>query len=364
MPASVRKKRARAATLADVGRAAGVSAMAASAVLNSARTSSRISPDTRARIVAAAQLLNYRPNAAARALLARRMNTIGVAAVVDAGELNTYFLEVFNGLLEAAAQHEQNTTVFTFHDWTHDVPARLPRFCDGRVDGLILIAPLVAMDVLRKIAGHTPYVTIHNDLAVPGVVNLESDEEAGAFTLVTHLIAQGHRRILHLTGNRGRRGSERRIAAYRRALEAAGIVYDPALVVDSSYSTPAGAQSMRTWLQQNPAAPLPDAVFCANDGIAVGVMEVLAEAGYSVPGDVSVAGFDDSLVARTASPQLTTVRQPLRAMGRQAVESLLLQIRAEHEHDSGMPATQTAIVFPTELIARASVAPRARAAAT
>jgi LacI family transcriptional regulator len=112
MPRASRKKPGRAATLADVGRAAGVSAMAASVVLNGARSSSRIAPETRARILTAAAKLRYRPNAAARALAERRMHTIGVAAVVDVGgELNHYFLEVFNGILEAATRHRQNTTV-------------------------------------------------------------------------------------------------------------------------------------------------------------------------------------------------------------------------------------------------------------
>src|SRR5438270_442012 len=126
-------KSMRAATLADVGRAAGVSAMAASTVLNGAQTSSRIAPETRERILEAAARLRYRPNAAARALANRRMDTLGVAAVIDSGELNHYFLEVFNGILEAAARREQNVTVFALHDWGRD-PARLHDLCDGRID--------------------------------------------------------------------------------------------------------------------------------------------------------------------------------------------------------------------------------------
>ncbi len=135
MPISKKTKHTRAATLADVGQVAGVSAMAASAVLNGARTSSRISEETRERILKAAAKLHYRPNAAARALANRRMQTIGVAAVIDNGGLNHYFMQVFNGILEAAAQHDQNTTVFALHDWTKDT-ARLRGFCDGRIDGL------------------------------------------------------------------------------------------------------------------------------------------------------------------------------------------------------------------------------------
>lgn len=328
--------------------------MAASAVLNGARTSSRISSETRGRILEAAQRLHYRANAAARALVARRMNTIGIAAVVDAGELNTYFLEVFNGVLEAAALHEQNTTVFALHNWNADAMRRLPKFCDGRIDGLLLMAPRLGAEPGFPRPEHTPFVTIHANIMMPGVVNLESDEESGAYHLVRHLIERGHRHIMHLSGERGLLGAERRIRGYQRALSEAGITAKPEWVVDSAYNTVSGRISMRAWLQQRGNQPLPDAIFCANDGIAVGVLEVLAEAGIAVPGDVSVAGFDDSLVARTAVPQLTTVRQPLRAMGRQAVESLLLQVAGTHGSADG----QTSIVFPTEVVSRASVADR------
>lgn len=350
----------RAATLADVGRAAGVSAMAVSAVLNGAKTSSRISAETRARILAAAQRLNYRPNAAARALAARRMNTIGVAVVINDGELNTYFLEVFNGVLEAAAQHRQNTTVFTLHDWEQDARTRLPGFCDGRIDGLVLLAPRFTLETARTLPDHTPYVTVHGNTAIPGIINLESDEESGAAQIVRHLIQRGHRRILHLTGDRGFLGSERRIRGYQRALAEAGIKPDPDWIVDSEFHAPAGRRSMRAWLDTHAGQPPPDAIFCANDGIAVGVLEVLAEAGINVPGDISVVGFDDTLAARTTSPQLTTVRQPLRAMGRQAVESLLLQVETRHEHPTS--EGQTSIVLPTEIVFRASVADRPAAA--
>src|SRR5688572_2120915 len=137
MPRPAKRKAIRAATLADVGRAAGVSAMAASAVLNGARTSSRISEETRERILEAAARLRYRPNATARALVNRRMNTIGVVAALYDGDLNSYAMEVLTGVLAASTKHEQSTTMFTLHDWGKDA-TRLHGWCDGRVDGMIL----------------------------------------------------------------------------------------------------------------------------------------------------------------------------------------------------------------------------------
>lgn len=352
MPRTPKKtKPSRAATLADVGRMAGVSAMAASAVLNGARTSSRISPETRERILEAAGKLAYRPNAAARALANRRMDTIGVAAVITDGELNHYFLEVFNGILEAAARHDQNTTVFALHDWTRD-PERLHRFCDGRIDGLILLAPTFHEDHVA-LPAHTPFVSIHANIALPGVLNIESDEERGAYEITRKLLVQGHRRIMHLAGPEGLIGPQRRIRGYQRALASVRQSFDPDLLVPTGFNTPDGRVALATWLKRHQGEPLPDAIFCVNDGVAIGCIEALAAAGLRVPDDVSVVGFDDSLAARMCVPQLSTVRQPLRAMGARAVDVLLNRIG---KPGTSAGSTDKSIVFPVELVHRASVA--------
>lgn len=349
MSGSSRKKPTRPATLADVGRAAGVSAMAASVVLNGARTSSRIAPETRARILAAAARLRYRPNAAARALAERRMHTIGVAAVVDVtGQLNHYFLGVFNGILQAATRHRQNTTVFTLTDWERDA-TRLPGLCDGRIDALVLVAPVLSPEAIRELPDHTPFAALHSNVPIPGCINLESDEEAGAFEMVRHLIARGHQRIMHVTGRRGLLGAERRIRGYQRALFGAKIPLENSLLVDGGYTIDEGRRALHQWLQRSVGLPLPQAIFCGNDACAIGCLEALAEVGLRVPEDVSLAGFDDTLAARTTVPQLTTVQQPLYAMGSRAVEAVLSRV-----HGRPLSAPET-IIFPTELVWRASV---------
>jgi LacI family transcriptional regulator len=352
---SARRNPNRPSTLADVGREAGVSAMAASAVLNGARTSTRISRDTRARILEAAVKLAYRPNAAARALAQRRMNTLGIAAIINDGvEFDHYFLEAFNGIITSAASHNQTTTVFTLHDWHRDAH-RLAGFCDGRIDGIILIAPVFDSDPTKLLPTHTPFVALHANGQLPGVVCIESEELPGAQAAVSELITAGHRRILHLTGTRGLTGAEKRILGYQRALADHGIPLDPDLVTDCRFSTEAGRQALRAWLDRHVGMPLPDAIFAGSDAIALGCLDVLAKAHYSVPRDISIIGFDDTLAARTTVPQLTTVRQPLRAMGMRAVEALLERIRQNREPDS--VETPGTIIFPVELVKRHSVAP-------
>ncbi len=324
--------------------------MAASAVLNGARTSSRISDDTRQRILKAAAQLEYRPNAAARALANRRMQTLGVAAVIEGGELNHYFLEVFNGIIAAAATHEQNATVFALHNWGPDA-ARLRTMCDGRIDGLILVAPTFSPKE-KILPAHTPFVSIHANSRLPDVINIESDEERGAFEMVRLLIAQGHRRIMHLAGPAGLIGAERRVRGYKRALAAARIpVPEDYIVPAGAFNLEHGRDVLRQWLRQHAGERLPHAIFCVNDGVAVGAMEALAEAGLRVPDDVSVAGFDDSLAARICVPQLTSVRQPLRAMGARAVELLLGRIENRVPHDA------PPVVFPVDLAPRTSSRP-------
>ena len=345
------RARTRPATLADVARAAGTSAMTVSMVLNNARTTSRVSTRTRNRILAAAAKLQYRPNLAARSLANRRIHTLGVAAIVEGGELNHYFLEIFNGIIASATLHRQNTTVFGLHDWERD-SVRLRDLCDGRIDGMILLAPTFGREAAPNLPAYVPFVSIHANHLFPSVVNIESAEEDGAYALVRHLIAHGHRRIMHLTGPAGLVGPERRIRGYRRALTDAGLPFEPRYLVPAGFTTELGRTAMRGWLARHAGDPLPQAVFGANDAVAVGCIEAFGEAGLRVPDDVSVAGFDDTLAARSVVPQLTSVRQPLRAMGAKAVELLLARI----DHPAGASdSVPEPIVFPVDLARRASV---------
>jgi len=347
------RKTGHAATLADVGREAGVSAVAASAVLNGSKTSSRFSPETRERILAAAKTLNYRPNGAARALLDRRMNTIGVVTTLSLNELNQYFLEVFNGVLESAAEAKQNTTVFTLANWAEG-RERIPQFCDGRVDGLIMLAPVI--DALQ-LPEHTPFVSVHANAELQGVPNLESDEETGAHDMVAHMIALGHRRILHVAGPAEFIGAQRRVSGWLRAHHEADIEPPEGYVIHGDFSSDWGRRGLEAWMKQHAGEPLPDAIFGGSDAIALGCIDTLLSRSLRVPADVSVAGFDDTMLARSA--HLSTVRQPLREMGHRAVQLLVEQVEAKLKNTPLRVPVNT--VFPTEIVLGHTVAkPRAK----
>jgi LacI family transcriptional regulator, galactose operon repressor len=348
------RSRDKAATLTEVGREAGVSAMAASAVLNGARTTARISEETRSRVLEAAERLRYRPDEAARALAYRRMNTIGIAATLLGSEPNLYFLEVFNGVLQGAAAAGQNTTVFTLGGWA-DAAQRIARFCDGRIDGLILLAPMLEDDPSTWLPPHTPVVSIHSNREIAGVVSLESDEEGGSFRAVSRLIELGHRRILHLGGPVGSTGADRRLEGCLRAHQTAGVAPLHDHVTRDAYTFEAGRRSMESWLQRQRYDELPHAVFAASDAIALGCIDALAARGLRVPADVSVVGFDGTLLARTF--RLATVQQPLQQLGQRAVEVLLARIGARQQDASDL--APRSVVLPTEIVSGTSwAAPR------
>lgn len=346
-------------TLRDVAREAGVSAMAASVVLNGATSSTRVSPAARERIQEAAARLNYRRNAVAHGLSRRRMDTLGVVAAVDGGEPNLYFLAVLNGVLEAAAERGQNVTVFSVREWHEDEPKILAS-CDGRVDGMILIAPQLSPALARALQRCTPFVAVHGSDVPDGECNLDVDDEAGAHLVVQHLLAHGHRRIAHLSAGPNLLGARKRLAGYCRALEEAGIAFDDALVVPGAFSVDSGRRGMEELLARCCAqrdAPPPTAVFCASDAIAYGAIEALSGRNMGVPNDLSVAGFDDTLMARMTTPPLTTVRQPLRHMGRCAVEHLLARIEPGARAAGSASPPPESCLFSVELVCRGSVGP-------
>jgi LacI family transcriptional regulator len=357
-------RRNNAPTLQDVADRAGVSVMMASVVLNGAQSSTRVAPATRERIKEIAAGLNYRRNEVARGLSRQSMNTIGVAAVVDGGEINFYFLEVLNGILEGAAAHGQNTTIFSLKDWTTD-SARLPKFCDGRVDGMILIAPNIR--VPETVARHTPFVILHGNEQEPNAYNLDIDNEGGAYAVTRHLIEAGHRDIALMPGGREVVGVRKRIEGSRRAFAESGLELQDSDIIEGNFSAWSGKQRTTQLLERQGERALPTAIICGSDAIAYGCMEVLAAHRIRVPEDISVTGFDDTLLARMTSPPLTTVRQPFREMGRCSVDKLLGQIvegpcRKESTTETGDLGHNTGCapriqLFPAELVIRESVGP-------
>jgi LacI family transcriptional regulator len=336
------------ATLRDVAARAGVTPQTVSVVLNGSRSGTRVSHATRQRIQEAALLLRYRPNAVARGLSQRRMNTLGVVGVYADPGINLYFLTILTGILRAGMRTQNSITVFSGQEWA-EVEKTLSLTCDGRCDGLLLIgSPSGIVDTLRQ--NSISFVLINEPYSSTEVACIDVDNTAAAHSMVTYLLSLGHRRIAIFCGDSQRKSAQERLAGYIQAYEDAGVPHDTRFIYPGTYSKEAG-EANALLLAQLPPKERPTAIFCSNDEIAIGALNTFLKLGIRVPDEIAVAGFDDIVTAELAHPPLTTVRQPLERIGERAVEMLLAQIegRADFEYKE---------VIPTEIIARASTRPR------
>ncbi len=304
------------ATLADVAAAAGVDRSTASRVL-SAGTDHRIGAATRERVLAAAKALGYEPNPLARGLRMARSYTLGIA--VPQLE-NPVFPEIIFGAEIAARARGYALLISHSDDAGGDAGhyGKLARV--SRVDGL-LVATLEHEEALLQSLQQTslPYVVLNRRL--DGLANhVVFDSFAAARLATEHLIALGHRRIAHLAGRAGGYNAVRRLAGYRAALEAAGIAFDPALVVAAGYTFEGGEAGMRQLVEGGAALT---AVVAATVLTAAGAMKLLHARGIAIPSQVSVIAIHDAAIADMLHPQLTTVRLPLREMGEVAARGLI-----------------------------------------
>jgi DNA-binding LacI/PurR family transcriptional regulator len=333
----------RAPVMADVARIAGVSQQTVSRVLND---HPNVRPVTRDRVMAAIRELGYRPNAAARTLVTRRTNTLGVIS------FNTTLYgpaSMLYAIEQAAKQHDYFVTVAALVALDRrSVLEAVERLRDQAVEGIIVIAPqTTAVSALANMPADVPLVAVgcgtHAALASVAV-----DNEAGAERATSYLLDLGHKTVHHLSGPPSWLDAQEREAGWRRALAARG-----ARVVEPLKG---GDWSARTGFELGQRVvrdPAVTAVFCANDHMALGLMRALQQAGRRVPQDVSLVGFDDIPEAEYFGPALTTVRQDFDELGRRA---LLSMVRLISSAQRGLPpATPIASIDPS-LVVRASAA--------
>jgi len=328
------------ATIADVARLAGVSTATVSRSLSAPAV---VSEETRARVAEAIARTGYIANSAAQTLRRRRADAV-LVAVPDLG--NTFFAELISGI-EAVAR-DRGVAVLVA-----DVPrggragVRLAQQLDaGRADGALLLhgALLPGAEAPgRDWKVVTVAEELPDDSGGPAPVShVGIDNRAAAADATAHLIGLGHRRVVHVTGPRDTILTRQRIAGYEAAMAAAGLA-GIARVVPGDFTIASGHRAAGTLVRTG--AP-PDAVFCANDEMAIGVINGLAAAGLSVPDDVSVMGFDDIAFAAWSNPPLSTIRQPRREIGGLALSELLRQI------DGAPPAPPVHV--PYEVVERQS----------
>lgn len=298
----------KAATIRDVAAHASVSVASVSRVLNGAGP---VTEATRQRILQSIATLGYVPHSGARSLSTSRTDTVGVILPDLFGE---FFSELIRGMDLAARAHGLHLIVSSSHGNVDEASSAI-RSMRGRVDGLIVLSPYLDDLGLSATATQLP-VILMNGGAVGDMASIAVDNRGGAIAAVQHLCEIGRRRIAHISGPAGNLEAEARLAGYAEAVVAAGM--DP-LTVDGDFTQASGHQAMKMLIS---SGSLPDAVFVANDAMAIGALLALQEHGLKCPEDVALVGFDDVPTACLVRPALTTLRVDIVGIGRRALDRL------------------------------------------
>ncbi|MDX2064855.1 MAG: LacI family DNA-binding transcriptional regulator [Fimbriimonadaceae bacterium] len=330
-----------AATIKDIARRLNISTSTVSYALNGGPRT--VPEEVKERVLSVARELGYRPNRIARSMVTRRTATYGVVPTEPAINLaiSPFFQIVLNGILNAAEDFHRDVLIYTGYDH-RDLKIYTDNLLDGRADGLIFIAPPLDTPIFPHIrrAG-IPFV-ITNSRAAEGAPNITVNNRTGVVQALEHLLELGHRKIGFLYGKKVIDDGLERYEQFVEFFQRRGLPVREDWMFDGDF-TQNGGESCA-----GPIAALrdrPTAFFCANDEMAVGLINGLRHHGIRVPTDLSVVGFDDSTIAHLMQPQITTVRQPLEEIGAAAVHALQALI----EGREAAPRQ-----FSTRLVVRAS----------
>jgi LacI family transcriptional regulator len=337
-------------TIIDVAKHAGVSAMTVSRTLNDEQS---VRPATREKVRKAIAALNYAPSAAARALAGGEEMRI---CLLFSNPSTSFLSELLMGGLEQASRHNVLLAVEKLAE-NVSVEMIIDHLSAARINGIILPPPLcdspAMLDALQAASIRAVTVAAGHPAAHLSAVNI--DDRLAAQDMTRHLIALGHRRIGFVKGNPAHNSSDRRYAGYLAALAEAEIPLDPALVAQGLFNYRSGLDAAELLLDQ---AEPPTAIFACNDDMAAAAMAIAHGRGLDVPGDLTVCGFDDTPLATTIWPELTTVHQPISDMARTAVDLLVRELR--HRRDAGDEAPAH-VLLDYKLVRRQSdAAPRRR----
>jgi LacI family transcriptional regulator len=329
------------ATIRDVARAANVSIKTVSRVV---RQEPNVSAETRAIVEAVIEKLSYRPTVSARSSVGARSYMLGL--LFD-NPNPSYIADLIHGAFAQARSEGYHLAVEPVDGPANNVAEDVARFVvQSNLDGVILPPPICdrrdILDALRVIG--KPVVRIAPNAEKGDELRVAGDDLKAARAITRHLIQLGHTRIAMVSGRSGTATTRRRISGFLAAMQEADIPVSPDWIVTGNYQYKSGLDA---GLQLLMLDDRPTAIFAGNDDMAAGVLAAAFKLGLVVPADVSVAGFDDSVIATVVWPQLTTVRQPVREMAANAVSNLIARIK-------GMDAAVDAVLPTFDLVVRGS----------
>ena len=300
---------------------------------------------TRERVMAAVEALRYSPNAAARSLAGAAQTRL---VLLHGNPSAAYLSEVLVGCLTEATRDDVQLLLEKSESWEGAAHCAR-RAIEQRVDGVILPPPYSDRTEIISLlqAAGMPSATLASGVA-GSLVAISIDDAKAAFDMTAHLLELGHRRIGFVVGNLDQHASAERREGYRRALHEAGVPIDPALIVQGDFSYRSGLKAAEQLLN---LVRMPTAIFASNDDMAAAAVAAAHRRHLDVPEDLSVVGFDDTGMATTISPTLTTVRQPVEDMARAAVELLT---EAAHRARLGERPLPVRRLFAHEIVRRES----------
>lgn len=329
-------------TLDDVARLAGVSRATVSRVINNYP---HVSEKLRQRVQKIIDETGFQPNLAARSLVSKETKFLGLVIPrnIHGFFSDPYFARLVEGISQACNLYDYTLTLFIFHS-EEDERNIFPRITQGGlVDGIIVQATGLGSELTPKVSEwKTPYVFVGRPLIETEVSYLDVDNVAGSYSAVIHLIHSGRKKIGTITGALNTAVGLDRLEGYQQALVNRGFEINDNLIVEGDFTETSAYYAAKRILRHQP-----DAIFAASDTMAAGALRAIYETGLSVPEDIALVGYDDLPPAILATPQLTTIRQPIRSFGYKAVETLLDIIQ------NGQQPNRR-IIFDTELIIRKS----------
>jgi len=330
-------------TLDDVAEKAGVSRATVSRVVNEYP---HVSEKVRKHVLKIIDEMGYNPHIAARSLASQRTRNIGLVFPnsIHIFFTDPYFPRLTEGIAHACNENDYTLSLFIFH--TEELEKKLiPRLSRrGLVDGIIVQATGMDDDILSNInEGDVPFVVVGRPFNLPEASYIDVDNITGAYNAVAHLIRAGRTRIGMITGPLDNTASLDRVEGYKLALRERNLVIKDSRIVNGDFTESSGYYAAKQLLENEGL----DAIFVASDTMAIGALKALREESLLIPDDIAIVGYDDLPPAKSAVPQLTTIRQPIRRLGMKVVEILIDIIVNGEEHPRQ-------IVLGTELVVRDS----------
>lgn len=331
-----------AAKLKDIAQKLNLSISTVSYALNGGPRT--VSAEVKDRVMVAARELEYRPNRVARSLMTGRSYTVGVVpteAYINLA-LTPYFASSLNGIINSAEETGNDVLIFTRFDQSN-VDRFADTLLDGRVDGLIFLAPLLQSPIFDIVDGNgIPYVVTSSPTGGRAVC-FAVDNGEGVDIALNHLTSLGHTKIGHITGSQRVSDGVVRADAFENYVCRHQLDARADWIFDGDFTPSGGYQAGLKLLSMQDR---PSAVFCSNDEMAAGFVRACYELNVRVPEEMSLVGFDDAPICQSLFPQLTTIRQPLEEMGAAAYRALISLVEGEGVSSSRL--------FPTQLIKRNS----------